>query len=123
MATDGPSITSMSTLLTEPLDLYLTDLDYDSAGNETPYLFHPTNDTTRCLPSSQWTAVVKVRRLKTRTHTQSFDSSRHLISSVADGLQEARGQGDAAEDAARELCARRRRQRSQHAIRARTHHR
>ena len=49
----------MSALLTEPLDLYLIDLGYDSAGNETPYLFHPTNDTTRCLPSSQWTAVVK----------------------------------------------------------------
>ena len=44
---DGPSITSMSALLTEPLDLYLIDLGYDSAGNETPYLFHPTNDTTR----------------------------------------------------------------------------
>ena len=55
----GPSITSMSALLTEPLDAYLAAFQWETHGNETPYLFHPTSDTTRCLPSSQWSAVVK----------------------------------------------------------------
>ena len=55
----GPSITSMSSLLTEPLDAYLDAFQWETAGNETPYLFHPTDDTTRCLPSSQWSGVVK----------------------------------------------------------------
>ena len=49
----------MSPLLTEPLDEYLDFFVYETHGNETPYLFHPTNDTTRVLPSSQWSAVVK----------------------------------------------------------------
>ena len=57
----GPTITSMSSLLKEPLDLYLGSLIFETAGNEQPYLFYPTSDTTRCLPSSQWSAVVKVR--------------------------------------------------------------
>ena len=55
----GPSITSMSALLQEPLDLYLGALTFETAGNEQPYIFYPTSDTTRCLPSSQWSAVVK----------------------------------------------------------------
>ena len=55
----GPSITSMSALLTEPLDAYLAAFQWETHGNETPYLFHPTDDTTRCLPSSQWSGVVK----------------------------------------------------------------
>ena len=59
MCGSGPTIQTMSSLLNEPLSLYLTQLEYDSAGNETPYLFHPTNDTTRCLPSSQWSQTVK----------------------------------------------------------------
>ena len=49
----------MSPLLTEPLALYLTDVEYAAAGNETPYLFHPTDDTSRCVTSSQWSGVVK----------------------------------------------------------------
>jgi hypothetical protein len=56
---DGPTITSMSSLITEPLDAYLSAFQWEAHGNETPYLFHPTDDTTRCLPSSQWSGVVK----------------------------------------------------------------
>ena len=55
----GPTIQTMSALLTEPLTLFVGELEFDAAGNETPYLFHPTDDTTRCLPSSQWSSVVK----------------------------------------------------------------
>ena len=55
----GPSISSMSAMFNEPLSLYLTDLEYTSAGNLTPYLFHPTDDTSRCVTSSQWSGVVK----------------------------------------------------------------
>ena len=50
---------SRRSLLKEPLDLYLGSLVFETHGNETPYLFHPTDDTTRCLPSSQWSSVVK----------------------------------------------------------------
>ena len=57
----GPSITSMSALLTEPLNAYLAAFEWETHGNETPYLFHPTDDTTRCLPSSQWSGVAKVK--------------------------------------------------------------
>ena len=39
----------MSTLLNEPISLYLIDLEYKAAGNEAPYLFHPTDDTSRCV--------------------------------------------------------------------------
>ena len=49
----------MSALLREPLDAYLDAFQWETHGNETPYLFHPTDDTTRCLPSSQWSGVVK----------------------------------------------------------------
>ena len=49
----------MSQLLTEPLELYLTDVEYGAAGNETPYLFHPKDDAARCVTSSQWSAMVK----------------------------------------------------------------
>lgn len=49
----------MSQLLNEPLSRYLTDLEYAAAGNETPYLFHPTDDTSRCVTSSQWSGIVK----------------------------------------------------------------
>ena len=53
------AVTSMSALLTEPLDAYLSAFQWETHGNEQPYLFHPSDDTTRCLPSSQWTSVVK----------------------------------------------------------------
>lgn len=59
-------ITTMSSLLTEVLNLYLADLIFDAVDTETPYLFHPTSskDTTRCLPSSQWSQTVKAAFLK-----------------------------------------------------------
>ena len=39
----------------------MTQLLYDSPTTETPYLWYPvqSKDTTRCLPSSQWTAFIK----------------------------------------------------------------
>ena len=62
----GPTITTMSSLLTEPLNLHIAQLTYDAIDSETPYLFYPTssNDTTRCLPSSQWSSTVKAAFLK-----------------------------------------------------------
>ena len=47
-------------MLTEPLRLWLTELEYEATGEEPgPYLFHPSNDTTRCVTSSQWSQQVK----------------------------------------------------------------
>ena len=47
-------------MLTEPLDLYLAQLEYDSPATETPYLFYPvqSGDTTRCLTSTHWSMLV-----------------------------------------------------------------
>ena len=61
----GPSINTLSSMLNEPLSLYLSMLELDAHGNESPYLFYPTQsgDTTRCLPSSQWSQLVS-RTLK-----------------------------------------------------------
>ena len=54
----GPSVTTMSPLLTEPLNCFLNDLQFD--GEEAaPYLFHPQGDMRRCVGSSQWSATVK----------------------------------------------------------------
>ena len=41
----------MSSLLTEPLNLWLKEIEFAAIDTETPYLFYPTtsNDTTRCL--------------------------------------------------------------------------
>ena len=50
---------AVSPLLTEPLNLYLTALEYDAVEDDTPYLFHPQGDTRRVVGSSQWSAVVK----------------------------------------------------------------
>ena len=48
-------------MLNEPLGLYCTQLEFNSAGSESPYCFYPvqSGDTTRCLPSSQWTQFIK----------------------------------------------------------------
>jgi len=63
--TDGPSINSLSGMLTEPLKLYTAQLELESSSTDTPYLFYPTQsgDTTRCLPGSQWSQLVS-RTLK-----------------------------------------------------------
>jgi hypothetical protein len=53
----------MSTLLNEPLRLWLTQLDFSTVEPD-PYLFHPTTDASRCLTSSQWCATVKAAFLK-----------------------------------------------------------
>ena len=52
-------------MLTEPLNLYIAELEHVSVSTETPYLFYPTQsgDTTRCLPSAQWSQLVS-RTLK-----------------------------------------------------------
>ena len=57
----GPTISSFSAMLSEPLSLYVTQLEFDSAATETPYVFFPvqSGDTTRCLPSSQWSQFIK----------------------------------------------------------------
>ena len=57
---DGPTISSLSGMLNEPLRLYLTELEYNSVATDTPYLWYPTQsgDTTRCLGSSQWSQLV-----------------------------------------------------------------
>ena len=57
----GPTISSFSAMLNEPLSLYVTQLEFDSAATETPYVFYPvqSGDTTRCLPSSQWSQFIK----------------------------------------------------------------
>ena len=49
----------MSSLLTEPLRLYLSDLEFAAVGVETPYLFHPSDACDRCVTSSQWSGIVK----------------------------------------------------------------
>ena len=54
----GPSITTMSALLTEPLHLWLTQLEFNTCEAD-PYLFHPSTDASRCLTSSQWCSTVK----------------------------------------------------------------
>ena len=80
----GPTIQTLSSMLNEPLSLYCTEVEYDGAGNETPYLFHPTSDTSRCLPSSQWSQTVKAVMKKhagvatpPKTLRASFVSARH----------------------------------------------
>ena len=60
----GPSCTTMSPLLTEALNLYLTNLQFDAIEDDSPYLFHPQGDTRRCVGSSQWSAMVKASFLK-----------------------------------------------------------
>ena len=54
----GPSITTMSTLLNEPLTLWLKQLEFDTCETD-PYLFHPSDDASRCYTSSQWCSTVK----------------------------------------------------------------
>ena len=54
----GPSITTVSTLLNEPLQLWLTQLEFSTCETE-PYLFHPSDDASRCYTSSQWCSTVK----------------------------------------------------------------
>ena len=48
----------MSSLLTEPLNLHLQQLQFDTI-EERPYLFFPSGDPTRCYTSSQWCSTVK----------------------------------------------------------------
>jgi hypothetical protein len=60
----GPSVSTVSPMLTEVLNLYLADMEFDVVDDENPYLFHPLKDTTRCVVSSQWTAMVKAAFLK-----------------------------------------------------------
>ena len=60
----GPSCTTMSPLLTEPLNLYLTFLEYDAIEDDSPYLFHPKGDTRRVVGSTQCTGMVKAAFLK-----------------------------------------------------------
>jgi hypothetical protein len=56
----GPTIQTLSAMLTEPLNDYLSaTLQYESVENDTPYLFHPQGDTRRCVVSSQWSQMVK----------------------------------------------------------------
>ena len=55
----GPSCTTMTPLLNEPLSIYLSALQFDAVEDDTPYLFHPQGDTRRCIGSSQWSAMVK----------------------------------------------------------------
>ena len=56
----GPTISTFSPMLNEPLSLYVTQLEFSSC-EESPYVFHPvqSGDTTRCLPSSQWSQFIK----------------------------------------------------------------
>lgn len=56
----GPTITTLSPLLSEVLNLYLDQvMVFDAVEDDTPYLFHPQNTTNRCIGSSQWTQLVK----------------------------------------------------------------
>ena len=55
----GPSVTTLSPLLTEPLRQWLTMVEYDAVDDPQPYLFHVERDTRRCVASSQWSAMVK----------------------------------------------------------------
>ena len=49
----------MSTMLNEPISLYLKDLEYAAIGVDHPYLFHMSDACDRCVTSSQWSAMVK----------------------------------------------------------------
>jgi hypothetical protein len=53
------SITTMSSMLNSPLRLWLTQVEFDSVGTESPYLFYQSGDPSRNLPSGQWTQLVK----------------------------------------------------------------
>ena len=64
MCSYGPSITTLSPLLSNVIKLYLQQLEFDAIEDPTPYLFHPQSMTTRCVGSSQWTAMVKAAFLK-----------------------------------------------------------
>ena len=72
-------VTSLSALLTEPLDLYLVDPEADSAERDALPLHPPTHD---ALPAgSQWT-VVKAAFRSTRARPATQDAARvlhHLV--------------------------------------------
>jgi hypothetical protein len=55
----GPSITTLSPMLSEVLHLYLAQLLFEAVEDESPYLFHTKGNTTRCVASSSWTEMVK----------------------------------------------------------------
>ena len=56
----GPTRTTVSKLIAPYIDLYVKQhLTWEFSASNQQYLFHPTNDTSRCIVSGQWTTVVK----------------------------------------------------------------
>ena len=46
-------------MLTEPLNAWLSHLQFDFTADDCPYLFHVERDAARCVGSSQWSQMVK----------------------------------------------------------------
>ena len=60
----GPTRTTVSKLIAPYIDLYVKQhLTWEFSASNQQYLFHPTNDTSRCIVSGQWTTVVSTHSL------------------------------------------------------------